>query len=154
MLQPLTERRNKIMADYDKIVRDRQAAIRRQMDDRRISIKQVQYDGQWDSPSTVLSYFPADRDKTPATMSVASLFRLLETGALPADLLSMLLPTGFQIVRAPEEIDHDEMERVARDYLAAKGAAHHPDSPGGREISACEDDALDAKAARLRAVAA
>ncbi|MGA1806721.1 hypothetical protein VHN57_08430 [Sphingobium sp. WW5] len=142
------------MADYDKIVRDRQATIRRQMDVRRISIKQVQYDGQWESPSTVLSYFPADEGKQPATMSVASLFRLLETGALPADLLSMLLPAGFQIVRAPEDIDHDEMERVARDYLAAKGAAHHPDSPGGREISACEDDALDAKAARLRAVAA
>jgi hypothetical protein len=142
------------MADYDKIVRDRQATIRRQMDVRRISIKQVQYDGQLESPSTVLSYFPADEGKQPATMSVASLFRLLETGALPADLLSMLLPAGFQIVRAPEDIDHDEMERVARDYLAAKGAAHHPDSPGGREISACEDDALDAKAARLRAVAA
>lgn len=142
------------MADYDKIVRDRQATIRRQMDARRISIKQVQYDGQWESPSTVLSYFPADEGKQPATMSVASLFRLLETGALPADLLSMLLPAGFQIVRAPEDIDHDELERVARHYLAAKGAAHHPDSPGGREISECEDDALDAKAAHLRAVAA
>ncbi|WIA54335.1 hypothetical protein N6H05_14810 [Sphingobium sp. WTD-1] len=142
------------MADYDKIVRDRQATIRRQMDVRRISIKQVQYDGQWESPSTVLSYFPADEGKQPATMSVASLFRLLETGALPADLLSMLLPAGFQIVRAPEEIDHDEMEAACRDYLAAKGKAHHPDSPDGREISSCEDDALDARAARLRAVAA
>jgi hypothetical protein len=32
----LTHRSNTIMADYDKIVRDRQALIRRQLDARRI----------------------------------------------------------------------------------------------------------------------
>lgn len=141
------------MIDYDKIVRDRQCLIRRQMDERRIAIKQVQFDGKWDSPSTILSYFPADANKQPATMSVASLFRLLETGALPSDLLSILLPDGFQIVRVPEEIDHDEIEQAARDYLAAKGKAHHPESEAGREIGPNERRDLTMRAVTLKAVA-
>lgn len=142
------------MPDYDKIVRDRQALIRRQMDERRITVKQVQYDGGWDSPSTVLSYFPADPDKQPATMSVASLFRLLETGALPSELISLLMPDGFQIVRVPEGIDHDEVEKAARDFLAAKVEAHHPDSEAGREIGPKEHSRLTGKAVELVAVAA
>jgi len=52
----------------------------------------------------------------------------------------------------PEGIDHDEVEEAARDFLAAKGKAHHPDSPGGREIAECEQDDLDDKVAVLRAV--
>lgn len=53
----------------------------------------------------------------------------------------------------PEGIDHDEVEDAAREFLATKGRAHHPDSPGGREISDCERDELDGKVAQLRAVA-
>lgn len=52
----------------------------------------------------------------------------------------------------PDGIDHDEVEDAARDFLAAKGKAHHPDSPGGREIAECEQDELDDKVAVLRAV--
>jgi len=141
------------MADYDKIVRERQALIRRQMDDRRITIKQVQYDGRWEAPSTVLSYFPADANRVPAAMSVPALFRLLETGALPVDLLSMLLPTGFEIVRAPEGLNHDEIERAARDFLATKGEAHHPESEAGRDIGPKEHEALTKRAVALKAVA-
>lgn len=141
------------MRDENTIVRERQQAIRREMDRRGIAIKAVQLDGGWDTPSTVLSYFPGDQDKVPATMSVAALFRLLNTRALPSELLSLLLPDGFVIVRAPEEIDHDEIEQAARDYLAAKGRAHRQDSPAGPEISACEDRTLRTKAVRLKAVA-
>lgn len=142
------------MADYDKIVRDRQALIRREMDRQSITIKKVQLDGGWNAPSTVLSYFPADSTAQPATMSVAALFRLLETGALPVELLSLLMPAGFQINRIPEGLDHDEVEQACRDILAAKGKAHHPDSPAGREISDCESVELARKTAVLLAVAA
>jgi len=138
------------MADATNIVRDRQKLVRREMNRRGISIKAVQLDGGWDSSSTVLSYFPEDAHAQPAVMSVAALYRLLDTEALPSDLLSLLLPPGFQIVRAPEAIDHDEVETVCRDYLAAKGKAHQADSPAGREIADCERVLLDGKVVQMR----
>ena len=138
------------MADATNIVRDRQKLVRREMNRRGISIKAVQLDGGWDSSSTVLSYFPEDAHAQPAVMSVAALYRLLDTGALPSDLLSLMLPPGFQIVRAPEAIDHDDVEDMFRDYLAAKGKAHHPESEAGREIGPGEQDALDGKVVQIR----
>lgn len=84
-----------------------------------------------------------------AVMSIAGLFGLV--GVIPDDLLSMLLPDGRQIVRVPESLDHDEIETACRDFLAAKGQAHHPDSPAGREIAPCEKDVLDQKVVALRA---
>ena len=75
------------------------------------------------------------------------------TSVVPAELLSLLFSTGYGVVRLPEGIDHDEIETAARDFLATKGQAHHPDSPGGREIADCEDATLRAKAVKLRAVA-
>lgn len=138
------------MRDATDIVRDRQRAIRREMDRRGILLKQVQLDGGWDTVSTVSSYFPQpESNAQPATMSIAALYKLLDTEALPSDLLSLLLPPGFQIVRAPEEIDHDTVEELARSYLAEKGKAHHPDSEAGREIGPGEEDRLDGKALRL-----
>jgi trans-aconitate methyltransferase len=137
------------MRDENMIVRDRQHGIRREMDRRSIALKQVQYDGGWQTVSTIASYFPLD-NKEPATMSVAALHRLIRTNALPLDLLSLLLPEGFQIVRLPEDVDHDEYETMTRDYLAAKWRAHHPASPGGREITDEEKDGLNQKAARLQ----
>lgn len=139
------------MADANTIIRERQKAIRREIDRRGISIKAVQFDGGWDTSSTVLSYFPADRDKEPAIMSVAALFRLFN--ALPTDLLSMLLPEGHTIVRVPEGIDHDEIAPAMREYLSRKDAAHHPDSPAGREISECEDADLRGIVAQLKVAA-
>jgi hypothetical protein len=132
------------------IVRDRQLAIRREMERRGISLKAVSMDAGIQYP-TVVSYFPGERDREPATLNVAGLFKLIEGNSLPLDLLSMLLPAGIALVRAPEEIDHDEVEVRFRDYLAAKGRAHHPDSPGGREITDGEKRDLDAKVTQLRA---
>lgn len=139
------------MPDANKIVRDRQLAIRREMDRRGIAIKAVQFDGGWDSPSTVLSYFPADAAKEPAIMSVASLYRLFD--ALPLDLLSMLLPDGFQIVRVPEEIDHEELCEHMHEWLREKAAAHRLDSECGPAIGPNEHKRLTAKAVALKAVA-
>jgi len=141
-----------ILRDADKIVRERQKAIRREIDRRGIAMKAVQLDGGWDNSSTVLSYFPADGAKEPAVMSVAALFRLFD--ALPLDLLSLLMPDGHAIVRVPEGIDHDQIADAMGDYLSAKHHAHHPESPAGRDIADCEREALNAKLALVPSMAA
>lgn len=137
------------MFDTTKIMRDRQRVIRREMDRRGISLKAVSFDSGI-SYSTIVSYFSNEKDKEPAAISAAAMFMLAAGNALPLDLLSMLLPDGLQMVRVPEGVDHDEFETIARDYLAAKGKAHHPDSPGGREITDCERAGLDCKVVQLR----
>lgn len=139
------------MRDANSIVRERQLIIRRELDRRGISLKGIAFDAGL-SYSTVVSYFPGEKDKEPHTVSGAALYRL--AGVLPDDLFSLLLPDGFQVVRVPEGIDLDDLEEIARDFLARKGKAHHPDSPGGRELSDCERADLDGKAAALRAVVA
>lgn len=138
------------MRDENTIVRERQQLIRREMDRRGISIKAVQYDGGWDTPSTVTSYFPAPEGaKEPQTMSVAALYRLICRKALPIDLLSLLLPDGFVIVQAPEAINHDEIAEAMHDFLQAKERAHHPESEAGREIGPTERAMLDDKVVML-----
>jgi len=136
------------MADADRIVRERQRAIRREIDRRGIAIKAIQYDGGWENASTVLSYFPADASREPAIMSVAALYRLFD--ALPADLLSMLLPEGFAIVQVPEGVDHDDLAARFREYLGLKDEAHHPESEAGRDIGPGEDKALRLKLVEAR----
>jgi hypothetical protein len=138
-----------ITHDENTIVHERQKLIRREMDRRHIAIKAVQFDGGWDNPSTVISWFPADKD--PQIMSMAGFYRLINRKALPIDLLSMMLPDGFRLVRVPEEVDHDEIATVLHDYLCAKEKAHHPESPDGREISECEDEHLSGKVVDIQA---
>lgn len=139
------------MSDANKIVRERQRAIRREIDRRGIAIKAIQLDAGWDTPSTVLSYFPGNPEVEPAVMSVAALFRLLDTKALPVELLSMLLPGDFAIVRVPEGINHDEIADGMVEYLAEKQRAHHPESECGPALGPKETESLDAKVVRLRA---
>jgi hypothetical protein len=142
---------NKIMHDESKIVgiiRERQAAMRREMDRRGIAMKVVSQDSGI-SYSTLLTYFPADQYKTPVQIPGSAIYAL--TGHLPPDILSLLLPTGHVIVKAPEEINHDEIADAMADYLAEKQHAHHPDSPDGREIAECEDNILRGKFALVRA---
>ena len=85
----------------------------------------------------------AGHSGTTAEMPVSALYRLV--GVIPDELLSLLLPAGRQIVQAPESVDHDTLADLVRDYLITKDHAHRPDSPGGREISGCEDEALRGK---------
>lgn len=138
-----------ILHDYDKIVRERQKAIRRQINERQLSIKAIHLDAGWENASSLLSYFPANQDVEPAVMSVAALYRLLHTGALPADLLSMLLPDGMAIVRVPEHMDHDKIADAFTDYLKDKNDFHHPESEAGRNLSPNETAALDDKVVHL-----
>lgn len=143
------------MRDENTIVRERQMLIRREMDRNGISIKAVQLDGGWKTPSTVLSYFPnPEGTEEPATMSVAALYRLLRTKALPAQLLSLLLPDGYQIVEVPEDVDHDEFAECVHGYLAQKAKAHRPDSEAGPAIGPTEHKALCGKVVELRSKAA
>ena len=140
------------MRDETDIVRDRQLAIRRELDRRGISLKAVSLDAGM-SYSTVQSYFPADPNAAPAIMSVAALYRLLASKAVPAELLSLLLPDGFVIVQVPAAVDYDDVSSLCQEYLERKERAHHPTSPAGREISDCEGRDLSAKVVRLGAVA-
>lgn len=131
------------------VIRERQKAIRRELDRRRTSMKAVSQDSGI-GYATLLTYFPADELKQPNQIPGSAIFAL--AGAIPDDLLSLLMPSGFIVVRVPEEIDHDDIETACRDFLATKGQAHHPESPGGREIAPSEDENLSRKAARLQAV--
>lgn len=141
------------MADGNTIVRERQLVIRREMDRRGISLKAVSLDSGIPYP-TIVSYFPGEKDKVPATLSGGALFSLCSTKALPLDLLSLVLPDGFQIVHAPEGIDHGALATWAADYLAVKNAAHDPNSECAEAIGPREQALLDGKVAQFPRMAA
>lgn len=128
------------MRDANTIVRERQRGIRREMDRRGISLKAAAYDADM-SVSTLTSYFHNEQ-RDPASLGVPGLYKLIEGQALPLDLLSMLLPDGYQIVRAPEDVDHDGLCSAINEYSAMKDRAHHPESEAGRDIGPNEDAAL------------
>lgn len=138
------------MHDDNDIVRDRQQAIRRELGRRQISLKVVALDSGIPYP-TIVSYFPLSDDTKPTLMS-AGAFRAL-CRAIPLDLISILLPDGFQIIRAPEGLDHDKVAELASDYVSAKNAAHHPESEAGRDIGPGEDALLTSKVVALKAAA-
>jgi hypothetical protein len=136
------------MADGSTIIRQRQCTIRRQLDARGISLKAVSFDSGIPYP-TLLSYFPAEGSREPAVMPCSALYCLV--GAIPDDLLSLLLPDGRVIVQVPAEVDHDEAAGAMQDFLIAKAASHHPESEAGREIGPTEDRQLRAKLALVKA---
>lgn len=132
------------MCDGSQIVKRAQLAIRRQMDRRAISLKAASLDSGIPY-NTFASYFPADPHADPVQIPGGAINSIIAGNALPADLVSLLLPDGWQIVRAPEAINHDDLCEAVQDYLHEKSKAHHRDSPGGREITDCERDKLNAK---------
>lgn len=138
------------MTDKTMIVRERQLAIRREIDRRGIALKAVACDSGI-GYGTLLTYFPAPGSREPACLPTSALYALAEGKALPLDLLSMLLPVGVAMVFVPEEVDHHEAAAAMQDFLSAKARAHHPDSPAGEAIAPCEDATLRAKLAVVRA---
>lgn len=132
------------------IIRARQCAMRREIDRRGIAMKAVAMDSGI-KYETLLTYFPADENKTPVQIPGSAIYAL--TGHLPADILSLLLPAGHVIVQAPEEVDHDKIAECLHDYLQAKERAHHPESEAGREIGPGEDNVLRGKWAAAKAAA-
>lgn len=136
------------MSDAVTIIRHRQQAIRREMDRRGIALKAVSFDSGIPY-ATLLSYFPAEGSRDPAIMPVSALYSLV--GALPTDLLSLVLPTDHLIVEVPADIDHDATAADMQDYLRWKHGAHHPESEAGRDIGPNEDREGRAKLAVVRA---
>lgn len=145
--------RTMIPSDNVAIIRSRQTAIRREIDRRGIALKAVSFDSGI-AYETLLTYFPLEGSREPAQIPGGAIFALCDGEALPADILSLLVPTGWQIVRAPEAIDHDALCELVNEYIAKKHAAHHPESEMGREIGPTEQAALDGVVVQLKAMAA
>lgn len=130
------------MCDGSTIVRQRQLVVRREMERRGISLKAVSLDSGIPY-NTLASYLPADQYADPAQIPGGAIYSLIAGKALPLDLVSLLMPEGVQIVRVSEDLDHDTIGDLCREYLETKGKAHRADSPNGRDLSACEIDALN-----------
>lgn len=133
------------MHDESTIMRETLHAIRLELDRRRLPLK-VCAAKAGVGYSTFLSWFPADG--TPQIPSLAYLGGLAR--ALPADLFDLLLPDGFHMAPCPEHVDYDEFAKGCMAFLADKEAAHHPDSPEGRDLADCEKSKLDMKIVPLR----
>jgi hypothetical protein len=134
------------MRNSSAIIRDRQLAIRRELDRRGIPLKVIAFDS--DIPyATLCSYFPGG-DRPPAEMPTSAAFDLC--GVLPDDLLNLLCPPGFAVVRVPSGVDYDEIAASCRDLIDTKDRAHHPDSEEGRELGPNERASLDGKVVKLR----
>lgn len=135
-----------IVCNPARIMRDRQLTIRRQFDQRGIALKALALDAGIPQP-TLQSYFPTEGTREPAVIPMSAVYCLAPF--LPADLMTLLLPDGFAIVRVPEAMDHCEVAEAMQDYLCAKSRAHRADSPGGAEIAPCEDADLRTKLAAV-----
>jgi hypothetical protein len=131
------------MRDVSTIMRQRQRDVRCEIDGRGFHLKAVASKSGLEY-GTLLTYFPGG-EREPAIIPMSAVYALAESRALPAEILSMLLPAGQMIVEVPEGIDHDQIAPAMREYLRAKDDAHHPDSPAGRDIADCEDKTLRAK---------
>lgn len=140
------------MADVSTIMRQRQLDVRSVVDARGFHWKAIASKAGL-SYSTLLSYFPADKNAQPAQIPTGVVYALAESEALPLDVLSMLMPVGIAMLRIPEGIDHDEACAAMQDYLATKAAFHREDSECGPAIGPNEDATLRAKFAIVRAAA-
>jgi hypothetical protein len=136
------------MRDADEIMRERQLAVRRQIDERSIALKAIAFDAKLPLP-TLLSYFPGGEGRKAAVMPMSAVFAMIEGNALPLDLISMLLPNGALVVRVPEEIDHDAVCDAMQAYLNEKARAHRVESECGPAIGPNEH----AKLTKLAVVA-
>lgn len=135
------------MRDVSEIIRDRQRAIRREMDRRGIALKVVAYDSgiKYD---TLISYFPGG-ERHPAELPSSAVYGL--QGVLPDDLMNLLCKDGFAIVRVPNDVDYDAINQHCMDFLSEKSAAHHPESEDGVNIGPNEQARLSSKVVKLRA---
>lgn len=112
-----------------------------------ITHKVIHYDTGGDNGGLSLSAI-GQYARGESAMGLPVLVKLF--GVVPTELLSLLLPDGFVIVSAKVAVDHDAAAEAAGEYLAVKQAAHHPDSPAGREIAPEEDEALRIKLAAVQ----
>jgi hypothetical protein len=137
------------MRDSSTIMRERQNAVRRELDRRQCALKVISLDSGIPY-STLLSYFPApEGGKEPAELPSGALYRLC--GHLPCDLLNLLMPEGFAIVRVPTGVDYDSVSSLCREFIDIKDKAHHPESEAGRDLGPTEQGTLTGCVVQLRA---
>lgn len=118
-------------------MRDRQARVfRMALDPQRygLTLKMIEADSGIDYDS--LRNYAAGK----TTMPITAVDALIDV--LPDELLSLLFSGSRVLVKAPDEIDHDQIAPAMRDYLRAKDEAHHPESEAGRDIGPGEHDKL------------
>lgn len=135
------------MRDNSTIIRERQLAIRRELDRRGIPLKVVAFDSGIPY-ATLCSYFPGG-ERHPAEMPVSAAYSLC--GVIPDDLLNLLCREGFAVVRVPLDVDYDDINQTCMDFIAEKSKAHHPESEAGRDIGPTEHAKLASNVLRLRA---
>lgn len=127
-----------------------QETMFREAQRRGMTLKAISLDS--DIPYSTLRSYAGNNGAT-AEMCVSAIRKL--HGVLSDDLLSLLTGDGVQIITASDEIDHDSLSEVVRDYLDTKEKAHRADSPAGPAICPTkEKPILDAKATGLKAVGA
>jgi hypothetical protein len=139
------------MCDGTEIVRDVQRVIREQLDTRGIALKVVS--AKAGIPYTTLcTYFPGNErgafKREPVQLPAGALYNLC--GAIPDDLLNLLMPEGYAVVRVPAGLDYDDMAQGCRAFLETKDKAHHPESEAGRDIGPTEHSHLSSKVVQLR----
>jgi hypothetical protein len=144
MTPHLPRERNMIVRNETEIVRDIQRVVREQMDARGIALKVVAA-ASGIPYSTLCSYFPGNErgyvPKTPAELPLSAIRKL--AGAIPDDLLNLLVPDGWAWVRVPAGIDYDEVAGWAEAFNACKLAAHRADSECQEQIGPNERTELD-----------
>jgi hypothetical protein len=140
-----------MLRNGSEIMRNAQRAIREELDRRGITLKIIAASSGIPYP-TICSYFPGNErgatPKQPAEMPAGAVYNLV--GVLPDDLLNLLAPEGWAIVRVPAGIDYDQISSACRDFVDTKEQAHHPESECGRDIGPGEDRSLGDKVVRLR----
>lgn len=140
------------MSDSSTIMRGCQRAIRKELDRLGIALKVVSADSGIPY-STLCSYFPGNErgfvEKQPAELPAGALYSLC--GAIPDNLLNLLLPDGWALVCVPSDVDYDDLSSACREFLSAKDQAHHPESEAGRDIGPGEQRSLSELVTRLRA---
>ena len=146
MPTPLNRKVNAIVA-YDCAIT--QALLQRQKDMFRIAASKGHSQAALCALTGLSASVMGQYARGETALSGPSILKLLNV--LPESIVSMLLPDGALIVRTPDEMNHDDFEDCCREFVATKGAAHHVDSPGGREIAPCEDNVLRMAAARVKA---
>ena len=138
------------MRAASEIIRERQLAIRRELDRRGLHLKVIAYDSgiKYD---TLISYFPGG-DRPVAELPSSAAFALC--GVIPDDLINLLCPKGYAVVPVPDDTDFDTINQHCMDFLSAKAAAHHPESEAGVAIGPTEQAKLKGNVVQLRGRAA
>lgn len=134
--------------DIPAIIRETQERVFRICQANGLTLKAISLDAG--IPYSSLRSYAGNSGAT-SIMGIDVLYQLV--GVVPNELLSLLLPSGNAIFTVPDDVDHDEIEEMARDYLATKAKAHRADSPEGPAVAACERNTLNGKVARLRVAA-